>query len=113
MKDFVFAFFLMNNYILKNIIIEFFHRIIFHEETDNFLKSEVYNGLSFGDDRVRVGLLFVSFDLSISNSLPSSRIFKLFDFFVNNRDKIVKLFLIEKMHLKVMFEINVFLFKIP
>lgn len=37
MKDFVFVFFFMDKYILKNIIIEFFHIIVFHEETDNFL----------------------------------------------------------------------------
>lgn len=79
MKDFVFSFFLMHNFILDHHIVKFLHRIVFHKEINNFLKFEVDDGLSPSDYWISVGFFFITFDFSISNRFPTLSILELFD----------------------------------
>ena len=99
MKDFVISFFLMNYFVLDKHLINFLQRIVFHEEINNFLDCKVDDGLSLCDDWIGFRCFFVTFNFSIRNRFPSLRVLELFDFLLNDRDKLVKLFLIGSLHL--------------
>lgn len=99
MKDFVISFFLMNYFVLDQHFIKFLERIVLHKEINNFLDCKVDDGLSFCDDWVGFGCFFVTFYFSISDRFPPLRVLELFDFLLNHRDELVKLFLIDSLHL--------------
>lgn len=97
-EDFVFTILFMEKFVWKDHFTEFLEWVVFHEEINDLLLWVVDNCLGFSDKGICGGLFLVPFNFSICNLFPSSWSLELLNFFLNDRDELIQLFIVDWSH---------------